>query len=346
MNINRETIIGVVIIVGSVFFSSFLFYAYQIIYTPNILVGKPDQYFYINDEDNFKDLQNRLVNEYIVNDLISFSFLAKLMKYDKNIKAGQYLIKSNMSNTQAIHLLRSGEQHPVKVTFNNIRTKADLAGKITWGIYLDSVSFFNTLKDTTITAKYGFEPENLIGMFIPNTYELYWNISGEGLLNRMKYEYDKFWTRDRLKKADSLGLTQKEVSTLASIVQAESNKIDERSRIAGVYLNRLSRNMKLQADPTIIFALGDFSIRRILDDDKDIDSHYNTYKYKGLPPGPINLPEMVSLDAVLNAERHKYLYFCAKEDFSGYHVFATNLRKHNINARKYRTALNKMRLYR
>jgi UPF0755 protein len=183
-------------------------------------------------------------------------------------------------------------------------------------------------------------------MFIPNTYEVYWDVTSEALIERMHNEYEKFWTDERMRKADSLGLDASQVTILASIVQAEVSQNEELPVVAGLYLNRLRKNMFLQADPTLVYGIGDFSIRRVLNVHKEIDSPYNTYRNLGLPPGPINFPSIKSVDAVLNYERHKYLYMCAKEDFSGYHNFSTNLREHNINAHKYQRALNKAKLFR
>ena len=201
------------------------------------------------------------------------------------------------------------------------------------------------LHDST-AAYYGFKANTFISMFIPNTYQVYWTDSPEQILDRMKKEYDAFWTDERKQKAKNLNMTQEEVSTLASIVKGETNKMDEAPTVAGVYINRLKRGIALQADPTLVFAIGDFSIRRILNKDKNFDSPYNTYQHRGLPPGPINMPSIATLDAVLDYEDHNYLYFCAKEDFSGYHAFAKTLAEHNRNARKFQRALNRERIYR
>lgn len=201
------------------------------------------------------------------------------------------------------------------------------------------------LADST-AAHYGFEPATFISMFIPNTYQVYWTATPRQILDRMKKEYDAYWTEERIAKAQAMNLSKVEVSTLASIVQGETNKMDEAATIAGVYVNRLKRGIPLQADPTLVFAIGDFTIRRILNKDKEFESPYNTYKYRGLPPGPINMPSIPALDAVLDYEEHRYLYFCAKDDFSGYHAFAKTLTEHNRNARKFQRALNKERIYR
>jgi UPF0755 protein len=183
-------------------------------------------------------------------------------------------------------------------------------------------------------------------MFIPNTYEVFWDITGDELVERMNWEYERFWTDERKEKASQIGLSPVEVTILASIVQAEVSHNDEAPVVAGLYLNRLKKNMYLQADPTLIYGIGDFTIRRVLNIHKSVDSPYNTYRYLGLPPGPINFPSVRSIDAVLDHDRHQYIYMCAREDFSGYHNFSTNLRQHNSNARKYQQALNRAKLYR
>ncbi len=325
--------------------TTFGFYTYQLIQTPNILVEKEDRALLIPYGATFKDVQNKLYDEHYVQDLISFSFLAKLMGYDENVKAGRYILKSDMTNLQAIKLLRSGSQTPLNITFNNVRLKEDLAEKLCSNIAADKDKFLALLNDTAVINSYGFNPNTITAMFIPNTYEVYWTISEKELLDKMKTEYDKFWNEERLAKAESINMTPSEVSTLASIVESESKKRDEQPRVAGVYINRLNRGMALQADPTLVFAAGDFTITRVLNEHKEIDSPYNTYKYAGLPPGPINIPSISAIDAVLNYESHKYLYFCAKEDFSGYHNFATNLTQHLNNARRYQQALNRAKIF-
>ncbi len=326
--------------------SSFAFYTYQILYTPNVLVEDDDRYFAIPKGTTFKQLQDKLAKERIVNDLVSFSFLAKLKDLDTNVKNGMYLIKANMTNLELINLLRSGSQTPIALTFSNARLLKQLPKILTQNIEIDSADLAPILLSDTTAEYYGFTNETFISMFIPNTYEVYWTITPKGLLDRMKLEYERFWTEERKQKAESLGMSQTEISTLASIVQGETNKMDEAPSIAGVYINRIKRGIPLQADPTLVFAIGDFSIRRILNKDKEFESPYNTYKYQGLPPGPINMPGIPALNAVLNYEDHNYLYFCAKADFSGYHVFARTLREHNVNARKFQRALNQERIYR
>ena len=230
------------------------------------------------------------------------------------------------------------------MVFNNIRTKEQFAGRISNQIETDSLSIINLLNNNSFLEKYELNSQNVMVMFIPNTYELYWNTSAEKLFERMNHEYKKFWNEERTDKAAAVGLTTVEISILASIVQSETNKKDEMARIAGTYINRLNKGMLLQADPTVVYALGDFTIKRLLSKHLEIDSPYNTYKYTGLPPGPITIPDATTIDKVLNYEKHDYLFFCAREDLSGYHAFAKTLAEHSANAKKYQKALDKMNI--
>ncbi|MFC3417383.1 endolytic transglycosylase MltG [Algoriphagus hitonicola] len=342
----KKKLLLILIITFSVLGISMSFYFYQVFYSPNVLTRtEQPQAFRIPSNANYKFVSNKLFEEELINDAVSFAFVAKVLDYQELVKPGLYTIQPNMTNLELVRLLRSGNQTPVRITFNNVRTKQDLAEKITSNLEISEAQFLDLIQDSVNIRKFGFEEETIMSMFIPNTYEVWWNTSAEALFDRMYREYQNFWTENRKAKAEAKGLSPTEVSTLASIVQAESQKADERPRIAGVYLNRLRLNMPLQADPTLVFAMGDFSIKRVLNVHKETDSPYNTYRYTGLPPGPINLPDISALDAVLNAEDHKYLYFCAKEDFSGYHAFATNLAQHNANARRYQAALNAAKIF-
>ena len=342
---NKRKIFIIALVLLTVLFSSFSFYFYQVVNAPNILVNQPDRFIHIPGGTSFSNLQSIIHNGRYVNDLISFSFLSRLMKYDELIKPGRYLLKSNMSNRAAIRLLRSGEQSPVNITFNNVRLMEDFPPKICRNIELKAEDLSPMLEDSVLIASYGFNPDNFKCMFIPNTYQVFWTIKGDQLIDRMNVEYKKFWDERRTLLADSIGLKPVEVSVLASIVQAECSQVQEAPTIAGLYINRLKKGYPLQADPTIVYANNDFTIKRVLDKHKEIESPYNTYKYRGLPPGPINMPEIVYIDAVLNHDKHKYLYMCAREDFSGYHNFATNLIDHNKNARRYQNALNRARIF-
>lgn len=342
----RKKILVIGIVVFSILLTVFGLYAYQSIYTPNILVEKENQYLYVYPNTTYQSLLDSLYTKDIVQDNVSFGVVARLMKLDKSIKPGRYLLKSNMNNRQAVTLLRAGKQDPVNITFNNARTTADMAYKLTQNLMIDGEELLEVINDKDVAEQYPFDEESLRVMFIPNTYEVYWTITAEELLDRMYYEYKQFWTDERKAKADSLRMSPVEVTILASIVEAETKKREESPTIAGLYLNRLKRGMLLQADPTLIYAAGDFSIKRVLNRHKEIDSPYNTYMYAGLPPGPINFPTIHSIDAVLNYKDHNYLYMCAKEDFSGYHYFTASLNQHLNNARKFQQALNKARLYR
>ncbi len=321
-----------------------IFYFYQVTQTANLQVDKEDTYLYIPSGVGYATVMDSLKKNNIIQDELSFSFLAKLMKYQERVKAGRYKIKSNMGNLEAIRMLRAGRQEPVKVTFTNVRLKEQLPGKICKNLEADSVAFAAMINDPEYVKKWGFDTVTVTTMFLPNTYEFYWNTSAEQAFERFNKEYKKFWTEDRLKKAQSIGFSPAQVSTLASIIEAETNQNDEKRRMAGTYINRLTAeetNRKLQADPTLKFALKDFGIKRILNVHKEVESPYNTYKYPGLPPGPINLPSITSIDAVLNYEKNNYLYFCAKEDFSGHHNFAVTYSDHLANARLYQAALDK-----
>jgi len=246
-----------------------------------------------------------------------------------------------------INLLRSGKQTPIQVTFNNLRNKEQFAGKVTNQIEADSVDLLTFITDTSFLNSNGLTAENVACLFVPNTYEFYRNTSAKQFVERMQKEYEIFWSVDRKTKAKKINLTPFQVVILASIVEKEQNiKKDERPEIAGLYLNRLKKKMKLESDPTLIFALGDFTINRVLDKDKKVDSPYNTYIHKNLPPGPICIPSINAVDAVLNASEHEYIFMCAKEDFSGYHNFAKTYVKHMINARKYHKAMNKRKIMR
>lgn len=335
----KRKILVLFILVFSVTLSSFTFYFYQVIYSPNILVEKDDRILLIPPDVTYKSLQKQLVDGAYVNDLISFGFLARIMKYDRNIKPGRYLLRRNMSNVAAIRLLRSGQQLPVDITFNNVRTLDELGPKIIRNTSISAEGFNNALQNFIENNSYGFTHENVISMFIPNTYEVLYTITPKELIQRMYEEYNKFWNDERKALAREIGLTPLEVNTLASIVQAETVREEEAPIIAGLYINRLKKGMLLQADPTLVFALGDFSIKRVLNEHKEIESPYNTYKYKGLPPGPINMPRIGIVDAVLNYQSSDYLFMCAKEDFSGYHYFTSSYSQHLKNATKYQQAL-------
>ncbi|MCD7712365.1 MAG: endolytic transglycosylase MltG, partial [Firmicutes bacterium] len=273
-----------------------------------------------------------------------FKILAKQLKYPENMKTGRYAVEPGMNHLTLINHLRRGQQAALRITFNNIRFKEDLAARLDDQLMLTKEDILQLISDSAYTGTLGFTPETISAMFLPDTYEVYWNISPENLIKRMKREFDNFWTEQRKAKAAEIGLTPIEVSVLASIVEEETATLEEYPIVAGLYINRLHRGIPLQADPTVKFAMGDFSLQRILFTHLEIDSPYNTYKYAGLPPGPLRMPSVRGLDAVLNYTRHNYLYMCAKEDFSGRHNFAVTLAEHNRNADRYRAELNRRRI--
>lgn len=329
----------IVFLVGSTLLITFVFYFYQIVYTPNILVDGTDRLFVIKSGTTYRKVLVDLDKQRLVNDMVSFGFLARLKNFDRKIQPGRYLLRRNMTNLDAIAALSGGRREAVAITFTNVRLLTDLDDRITKNIGVTPEEFEEALNDYIDDNEEGFTRANILAMFIPNTYQVYFNIVPEELVERMNEEYRRFWTDQRRAKADSLGLTPIQVAILASIVQAETIKQDEAPIVAGLYLNRLRKGIPLQADPTLVYANGDFTIKRVLDRHKEIDSPYNTYKYAGLPPGPINMPSIANIDAVLNYNKNEFVYMCAREDFSGYHNFATTLRAHNVNAAKYQRAL-------
>ncbi|MBD79981.1 MAG: aminodeoxychorismate lyase [Crocinitomicaceae bacterium] len=336
-------------ILGTAFLVAILIAAYYGFNLYNTIYGsavKQDTYLYIPTGSSYQEVLQLIDSTKCIESISGFDQVAELKSYPDLVKPGRYLLKKGMSNEEAINKLRIGTQDPVNFTFNNLRTIQQLAGVASRYFEPDSLSFLDQLTDPKVIKKYGFNQNQFPSLFIPNTYEMNWNTTAEEFIARMAREYKTFWTPNRQQKARQLNLSQSDVSTLASIVESETVKSDEKARVAGVYINRLQKGMPLQADPTLIFALGDFSIKRVTNDDKKIESPYNTYKYKGLPPGPIRLSEISSLESVLNYERHNFIYFCAKEDFSGYHNFTSSYRKHRQNARKYQNALNKRKIYR
>lgn len=332
----------IILMVGS----GLVYFAYGVVYKPNVwtLEGK-DVQIQIPTGSTFEDVKQLLYKNGLVVHRNDFEWVADFKKYRELVKPGNYTIENGMSNNELINLLRSGNQTPIKVIFNNNKNTLDLAGKVGKQIEADSAQIMGYAYSEQFATISGLDSIEISNIFLPNTYEFYWNTSAKGFVNRMLEEYEKFWTENRTSLAEDIGLSKDEVIILASIVEKETQKNDEKPTIAGVYINRLERKWLLQADPTLIFALQDNSIRRVLNVHKKIDSPYNTYKHLGLPPGPICIPSVASIDAVLNYEKTDYLYFCAREDLSGYHAFAKNITMHNRNARKYQKALNELRIY-
>jgi UPF0755 protein len=321
-------------------------YGWYILKSPNIITNNGEKkYIYIYDNDDFEDLIRAIEKEADIKNSRSFRKTAALLKYT-NIRSGRYEINGRTSNFDLIRKLRSGNQTPVRLTFNNIRTKQQLAGRLAQQIMIDSLDILYYLENDDFLAEYNLKPETAVIIFIPNTYEVFWNISGKDLFDRMYREYNRFWTEDRRKKADEIPLSLEQVSILASIVEEETKKEYEYPTVAGVYINRLKKGMRLEADPTVKFANGDFALKRVLHRHLAIDSPYNTYMYGGLPPGPIRIPSPQVIDGVLNCEQHNYIFMVAKETLNGEHHFSTTNAEHERHARKYRQALNELGIFR
>lgn len=318
---------------------------YKKMYSANVVVEEGgEKFIFLKTGSTQESVTQMLIDGKLIKDKDSFVWLANKKNYKgKNVVAGKYKIEDGWSNADLINCLRAGRGRVmVKVTFNNVRTIDELAQKVGSLIEAGTENLQQKITDDNTMDKYGFNRYTFLTLFIPNTYEFTWNTSADEFLQRMADEYKKFWTAERKQKAKNIGLSQSQVSILASIVQAEQTvHADERPAIAGLYLNRLNRGIKLESDPTVVFAIGDFSIRRVLNKHLQHESPYNTYLHTGLPPGPINLPEISSIDAVLNPKKHNYIFMCAKPGYAGYHNFAVDLAGHNKNAREYRTWLDK-----
>lgn len=298
------------------------------------------QYVYIDSNDNMDSIRTKLQPKVTNIGLMAFNTLARFTNYPKHIKTGRYAIKSHTSVLTTFRNIKNGHQEPVRLTIPESRTMDRLAGALSRKLMLDSAVVAILLRDSDFCAKYEYNPATIPSMFVPDTYEVYWNTSLENLMARLKKEHDRFWDVNRMAKAQALGLTPEEVCTVASIIDEETANNAEKPMIAGMYLNRLKKGMPLQADPTIKFALKNFALKRIYHDMLKFDSPYNTYKNAGLPPGPIKIASVAGIDAVLNRVDHDYLYMCAKEDFSGTHNFAKTYQEHLRNAAKYSKALN------
>lgn len=306
---------------------------------------KETVYIYVDKQKSFDAILTQLDTTAHVSDIDAFKRIANYMNYPDKIKTGRYAISPDMSLQEVIRNLEGGHQAPVKLKFNNIRTKGDLAKRLASQLMLTEQELMDAFNDAETCSELGFTPETITCLFVPNTYEVYWDISLDSFLKKMKGEYSKFWTNERLEKAKNQGLTPVEVSVLAAIVEEECHFSDEYPTVAGLYLNRLKVGQLLQADPTVKFAVGDFSLKRILTEHLSVESPYNTYKHLGLPPGPIRVASIKGIDAVLNAQKHDYFYMCAKEDFSGRHNFEATYAGHMRNANRYREALNQRKIF-
>jgi UPF0755 protein len=323
-----------------------LILVYKSIFGISIHPEKPARALIIPTGASYEQVLDSMESSHIMVNWKLFDWVAKKKNYPALIKPGRYVIDKEFSYNSLINMLRSGHQTPVKITFQNIRTLSQLAGKIGKQLEADSMQTLEFLSDESNYIADGFKKETIISLFIPNTYEMYRNTDARGLYVRMLKEYRIFWNDDRIARAARKGLNPVEVSILASIIDDEVVKPDEKPRIAGVYLNRLKRGIPLQACPTIKFALNDFTITRVLYKHLQTDSPYNTYRHSGFPPGPIGCPSIEGIEAVLNAEQHDYLYFAAKADFSGYHNFSRTLAEHNHYAAIYQKELNKRKIFR
>jgi UPF0755 protein len=316
---------------------------YKVYFAANT-TGK-EKFLYVRTGSTLDDLFEELRRKDILTEIGTFSQAAAKMDLARSLKPGRYKLAKGMNNRSIINMLKSGNQEPVKLKFQNLRKKDNFAAYLSNNLEPDSLTFINLLDSAALIEKYGFNKDNSYVMFIPNTYEMYWNITASDFFDRMHKEYEKFWNDERKQKAAALNLTPIQVSILASIVDAEALYDKEMPIIAGLYLNRLNKGILLQADPTVIFANNDFTVKRVTNSLLQVQSKYNTYKYVGLPPGPIMMPSINAIDAVLNREKNNYIYMCAKEDFSGYHNFAVTVQEHELNAKKYRDALNKRNIF-
>lgn len=313
---------------------------YKIYYRPGTHLGSEKGIFYVHTGTTYDQLVDGLEEQHIIDSRKDFEFTAELKEFE-HPKPGRYRLREGMTYRELINMFAAGLQEPVNITFNTVRTKQDLARQVSRNLECDSLEIVTLLEDDSFAARYGFNGATFLTMFIPDTYEFYWNTSAENFFERMAEEYRKFWTDERKKKAQAIGLTQSQVSTLASIVESEQRThVEERKIIAGLYLNRLKKGMKLESDPTVIYAIGDFSINRVLSADLKYESPYNTYLHTGLPPGPILLPEKASIDAVLNHDKNNYIFMCA-EYGTGLHNFTADYDQHCRNAQKFRAALDK-----
>jgi UPF0755 protein len=325
--------------------AAYLLWYYVRITKPVISLGEQKScFFHIHTGSSFNAVKDSLVKKGYLTDPDAFVWLSRKKQYDVHVKPGRYRLTNGMPNNALVNMLRSGLQETVPVIIQNVRTRAELAGRIGRRLEVDSAQLIRLFNDPSYLRKYHLSPVNVLTLFIPNTYDFYWNTSGDQLFERMSREYERFWTPRRKQAADSLHLTTAQVVTLASIIEKETNKTDEKRLIAGVYFNRLKKQIPLQADPTVIFAWNDFKIKRVTKRHTEINSPFNTYTRTGLPPGPICLPSISSVDAALHPANHAYIYFCAREDLSGYHNFAADLETHNKNARRYQKALDKLNI--
>ncbi|WKD87054.1 Endolytic murein transglycosylase [Polaribacter huanghezhanensis] len=329
-------IISLLLITGGIL----IYNTYNKIYAVNTI---KEGFVFIKTNSSLKDLEKEIAP--FLKDTEHFNWVANKKKYTEKIRAGKFKIPKGISNNDLINLLRSGKQTPVQLIFNNQHSLEGLAGRVAIQIEADSISILNAMKDGPFLKEHQFTLKSALGMYVPNSYEFYWNTTAEQFRDRMLTEYNRFWDGQRDFQAKKLNLSRTKVIALASIVQKETAKISERPIVAGLYLNRIKRGWPLQADPTVIYALKekygeDFIVKRVLLKDLTINSHYNTYINKGIPPTLIAMPDISSIDAVLFSKKHNYYYMCASVDNIGFHEFANSLNQHNRNARKYQRWMN------
>jgi UPF0755 protein len=332
---------GILLVIGLIFVYDM--YRKHFIANVNLSSRKPG-HIYIPTGSKVTDVFSILYKDSLIINHKTFEWLAAKKHLAEHLHPGHYIIRKGMNNEDMLRMLIAGRQEPIKLTFNNIRTRDQLAEKISTQIEASESDLKFTINDDFFLSTLGYNRENIMCIFLPNTYEFYWNTSAEQFILRMTKEFNKFWTAEKKQKAEKIGLSPVEVIILASIVDEETDKTNEEPRIAGVYVNRINKHMLLQADPTVRYALGDFTISRILKKQLEIESPYNTYIHSGLPPGPISIPSIAAINSVLNYEKHSYLYFCASEDFTGYHHFSKTLEQHLIYAQQYQKVLNKHRI--
>lgn len=338
-----KKILLAIVFVGLIAASFFAYFVYKTMMDANTAFNNDTAYILIATNSAYEDVREQL--EPLLKNINTFDALAKQKKYDTNVKAGRYAIEKGMNNNDIINSIRS-KNLPIKLSFNNQESLEKLAGRVASQIEADSISLLNAMKDAAYLSENGFSNITALGMYLPNSYEFFWNTSAVQFRDRMFNEYNRFWNAARNEKAKSIGLSRDKVIALASIVYEESKQPSEQPRIAGVYLNRIKIGMPLQADPTLKFAAYQLPqykntiIKRVLNIHKDIVSPYNTYKNLGLPPGLIAMPDISAIDAVLNYEKHQYLYFCADAKRLGFHKFAKSLSQHNANAREYQHYLS------
>lgn len=328
------------LLVFGITFAFISFYAYQMLFADNLLVNKNDKVLYIRKGATFEEVKDTLEATFL-HDRLSFMFLSKLTGYRENIFPGRYEIKSNSNNFQLLKKILKGRQDPLKLVLTSVRTKEDLAQRISFKLSTSKDSVLLALNDKVLAMNFGFNDTNFVAMFLPDTYQIYWTWSPNEVFEVFQQAYQNFWNRERLEKARLIGLNPIAVSIMASIVEAETYKNEEKIRIAGVYMNRYIANHRLQADPTLIFATKDFSAKRVTEYHRYFKSPYNTYLKNGLPPGPINTPSQTSIDAVLNYEKHDYYFFCANPELNGFHLFSKTFEEHLAIGRKYWKSLDK-----